>query len=124
MTHYKLFLFLVIFTSNIRMLHAQSADDSLYSKLDEYLNAANSVYKFNGSALIAQHGKIILQKGYGYKNVDTQTLNDSSGIFQIGSITKQFTATIILKLQEEGKLSIHDKLDKYFPQFLYGNDIT
>ncbi len=124
MTHYKLLLLLVTFISGTRMLHAQSADDSLYFKMDEYLNAANSVYKFNGSALVAQHGKIILEKGYGYKDADTKVLNDSNGIFQIGSITKQFTATVILKLQEEGKLSINDKLDKYFPQFIYGNDIT
>jgi CubicO group peptidase (beta-lactamase class C family) len=124
MPYPKLLLFLTVIISNVHMLHAQSADDSVYLKMDEYLNAANSISKFNGSALIAQHGKIILEKGYGYKNADTKVVNDSNGIFQIGSITKQFTATVILKLQEEGKLSVHDKLDKYFPQFLYGNDIT
>jgi CubicO group peptidase (beta-lactamase class C family) len=124
MAYPKLLLLLVILISNTCILHAQSADDTLYSKLDEYLNAAESVYKFNGSALVAQHGRIILQKGYGYKNADAKALNDANGIFEIGSITKQFTATIILKLQEEGKLSVHDKLDKYFPQFIYANDIT
>src|SRR3954462_13230959 len=100
----KLLLPLIVFVSNICMLHAQSADDSLYSKLDEYLTAAESVYKFNGSALVAQHGRIILQKGYGYKNADAKVLNDENGIFEIGSITKQFTAAVILKLQEDGKL--------------------
>ena len=124
MPYYKSLLLFTLIISNTRMLHAQSADDSLYFKMDEYLDAANSVYKFNGSALVAQHGRIILQKGYGYKNVATQALNDTNSIYQIGSITKQFTATVILKLQEEGKLSVHDKLDKYFPQFLYGNDVT
>src|SRR6476661_1704575 len=95
--------------------YAQPANDSLFFKLDEYLNAADSMYKFNGSALVAQNGNVILQKGYGYKNADTKVLNDTNGIFEIGSITKQFTATVILKLQEEGKLSVNDKLDKYFP---------
>jgi CubicO group peptidase (beta-lactamase class C family) len=51
-------------------------------------------------------------------------LNDSNTVFQIGSITKQFTATVILKLQEEGKLSVHDKLSAYFPQFKYAGEIT
>ena len=124
MTRCKLLLLLITFIASTCSLHAQQADDSLYARLDEYLNAADSAYKFNGTALIAQHGRIVLQKGYGYKDVDTKTLNDTSGIFKIGSITKQFTATVILKLQEEGKLSVKDRLDKYFPQFIYGNDIT
>jgi CubicO group peptidase (beta-lactamase class C family) len=99
-------------------------DDSLTQKLDAYLLAANSVNKFNGNALVAQNGKILLQKSYGYKNFTGHVLNDSNTIFQIGSVTKQFTATVILKLQEEGKLSVHDKLSTYFPQFKYANQIT
>jgi CubicO group peptidase (beta-lactamase class C family) len=50
--------------------------------------------------------------------VTTQT------IFRIGSITKQFTASAILKLQEEGKLSINDRFSKYFPDFPRGNEVT
>ena len=42
----------------------------------------------------------------------------------LGSVTKQFTATVILKLQEEGKLSVNDKLNKYFPEFKYADKIT
>jgi CubicO group peptidase (beta-lactamase class C family) len=103
--------------------HAQQ-EDSITYKLDEYLLAANKLNKFNGNALIVQQGKMLLQKSYGYKNFTAQTLNDSNTIFQIGSVTKQFTATVILKLQEEGKLSVNDKLDKYFPQFKYANEIT
>lgn len=124
MTRCKLLLLLITFIACTCSLHAQQADDSLRARLDEYLNAADSAYRFNGTALIAEHGRIVLQKGYGYKDVDSKTLNDTSGIFKVGSITKQFTATVILKLQEEGKLSVKDRLDKYFPQFIYGNDIT
>jgi CubicO group peptidase (beta-lactamase class C family) len=105
------------------VLYAQQ-DDSVTQKLDEYLIAANKVNKFNGNALIAQKGKILLQKSYGYKDFASHVLNDSNTIFQIGSITKQFTATVILELQEDGKLSVNDKLDKYFPQFKYANEIT
>ncbi|HVX27864.1 MAG TPA: serine hydrolase [Parafilimonas sp.] len=111
--------FLLLYFS---LSHAQ--DDSITQKLDEYLLAANKVNKFNGNTLIAQNGKILLQKSYGYKNFATHVLNDSNTIFQIGSVTKQFTATVILKLQEEGKLSVNDKLSAYFPQFKYANEIT
>ncbi|MFI5162066.1 MAG: serine hydrolase [Sphingobacteriales bacterium] len=105
---------------------AQTKDDtSLASKkLDEYLNSAGKVYKFNGSVLIARKGKIILEKGYGWKNVPDRKLNDSGSIFQIGSLTKPFTAEIILKLQEQSKLSLYDKLDKYFPGYPKGDKIT
>lgn len=109
--------------SSISILKAQESD-SITQKLNEYLFAANKINRFNGNALISQNGKIILQKSYGYKNVAAHVLNDPNTIFQIGSVTKQFTATVILKLQEEGRLSVNDKLDKYFPQFKYANEIT
>ena len=98
--------------------------DSLTAKLDEYLVSANSMHKFNGTALIMQHGKTVLNKAYGKKDFMRNVLNDTNTIFRIGSVTKQFTATVVLKLQEEGKLSLHDKLSTYFPQFKYANEIT
>lgn len=104
-------------------LNAQQ-NDSTTQKLDAYLYAATHLNKFNGNALIVEKGNIVLNKSYGYKNFETKTPNDSNTIFQIGSITKQFTAAVILKLQEEGKLSVQDKLSKYFPQFKYANNIT
>ena len=114
-----LFLF---FVSGHFIINAQN--DSIKQKLDEYLVTANKVNKFNGNALIVQKGKVLLQKSYGYKNFAAPILNDSNTIFQIGSITKQFTATAILKLQEERKLSVQDKLSKYFPEFKYADEIT
>ena len=112
-----IFLAAKYFTANAQV-------DSVSQKLDEYLLAAHKENSFNGNALVAQHGKILLRKSYGYKNFAKKVLNDSNTIFQIGSITKQFTATVILRLQEEGKLSVGDKLDKYFPQFKYAGEIT
>lgn len=105
-------------------LNANAQSDSITQKLDAYLQAATDLHKFNGNALIVEKGNILLNKSYGYKNVEPQVLNDSNTIFQIGSVTKQFTAAVVLKLQEEGKLSVQDKLSKYFPQFKYADDIT
>jgi CubicO group peptidase (beta-lactamase class C family) len=119
----KAITFIIIFTVSFLISKAQS-NDSLSYKLNKYLTSANKLYKFNGNALIVQKGKILLQKSYGYKNFAAQVSNDSNTIFQVGSITKQFTATVILKLQEEGKLSVQEKLSKYFPEFKYADKIT
>ena len=123
MKKYKIISLLLVFIAGSFYLNAQQID-SISRKLDEYLISANEFHKFNGSALIAQHGKILLQKSYGYKNFERHFLNENNTIYQIGSITKQFTATVILKLQEDGKLSIKDKLSKYFPEFKYAGKIT
>ena len=80
--------------------------------------------KFNGSVLVAQKGAIVLQKGYGYKNADKKEMNEGNTIFQIGSITKQFTSAVILRLQEKKKISIHDKLSKYFPALAFSDSVT
>jgi len=124
MKNYKVVSFIIILFANFFVSKAQQPDDSLAKKRDEFLVSANKFYKFNGSVLIAEKGKIILKKSYGFKNIATHSLNDSNSIFQIGSITKQFTSTVILKLQEEGKLSVQDKLSKYFPEFKYADEIN
>src|SRR6478672_5955033 len=85
--------------------------------IDELLKAYSKQYAFNGSVLVAQKGNILLQKGYGYKNFKAHSLNDGKTIYQIGSITKQFTAAIILQLQEKNMLSIQDALNKYIPDY-------
>lgn len=93
-------------------------------RLNELLTAYSKQDKFNGTALVAQKGKIMLKKGYGFKDATSHALNDSSTIYQIGSVTKQFTAALILRLQEQGKLSVKDKLSKYFADFPKGDQIT
>jgi len=93
-------------------------------KLDALIEAYAKLYKFNGSALVAKNGVILLNKGYGYRNATDKVANNEQTIFQLGSVTKQFTSAVILKLQEEKKLSVWDKLSKYFPGYPKGDSIT
>ena len=93
-------------------------------KLDTLVSAYTKLYKFNGVVFVARNGKVLLQKGYGYKDFANKKWNDPKGVFQLGSITKQFTSTVILQLQEQGKLGVQDKLSKYLPDFPNGNKIT
>ncbi|HNP94086.1 MAG TPA: serine hydrolase [Cyclobacteriaceae bacterium] len=78
-----------------------------------YLSKLESV-GFYGSVLVELNGELILSKGYGFRNIEKQTRNSSETIFDIGSITKQFTAAAILKLEMQGKLSTDDKISKFF----------
>ncbi len=93
-------------------------------KLDTLLSAYAKLNKFNGSVLVAKNGVILLNKGYGYCDAAVKAPNDEQTIFQLGSITKQFTSAVILKLEEEKKLSVSDKLSKYFPDYPKGDSIT
>jgi CubicO group peptidase (beta-lactamase class C family) len=93
-------------------------------EINEVLKAYTKQNSFNGTVLVAQHGVVLLEKGYGFKNMQTNALNDSNTIYQIGSLTKQFTAIIILQLQEQLRLSVSDPLIKYIPDYPGGDKIT
>ena len=69
---------------------------------------------FCGAVLVEFHGKIVISEGYGDSDVLNRRKNSSRTVFDIGSITKQFTATAILKLEMEGRLSTDDKLSRFF----------
>jgi CubicO group peptidase (beta-lactamase class C family) len=101
-----------------------SFSQDMSTKLDTILSTYARLHKFNGSVLVAKKGILLLNKGYGYRNAAGKVVNDENTIYQLGSITKQFTAAIILKLQEEKKLSVQDKLSKYFPAYPKGDSIT
>ncbi|MGB8190349.1 MAG: serine hydrolase [Chitinophagaceae bacterium] len=96
----------------------------LSAKLEEYMQARVKQNKFNGVVLVAKDGKVLLHKGYGWRDAQKRIPHDEQSIFQIGSITKQFTATIVLYLQERGKLNVQDKLSKYIPDYPQGDKIA
>jgi CubicO group peptidase (beta-lactamase class C family) len=70
---------------------------------------------FMGSVLVAQDGKILLDKGYGFANLEWEIPNTPTTKYRLGSITKQFTAASILLLEERGKLKVEDPVKKYIP---------
>lgn len=92
--------------------------------LDSIVQVYFKQNKFNGSVLVAQKGQVLLQQGYGYKDVARKTKADANSLYQYGSVTKQFTSALIMYLQEKGKLSIRDKLSKYFPDLPFADSVT
>ncbi|WP_338239913.1 serine hydrolase domain-containing protein [Persicobacter diffluens] len=104
-------------------LNAQNTK-SITAEIDEYLNSAHKAYKFNGVALVYHKNELLLNKGYGYSQIAEKVPNSTETKFPILSITKTITASIILKLQDEKKLSVKDKLNKYFPEYPNGSKIS
>jgi CubicO group peptidase (beta-lactamase class C family) len=96
----------------------------LGKRIDSLIEKAVKINRFNGSVLVCKAGKIVYEKAYGYQDATKHILNTSNTIYQIGSTTKEFTAAVIIKLAEQGKLSLEDKLSKYFPDYKRGNEIT
>jgi len=76
------------------------------------------------AVLVARDGKIAFQGGFGLANVETKEPVTPETKFRIGSVSKQFTAAAILRLAEEGKLTIDDPLEKFFPGFPSGKEVT
>ena len=105
-------------------LSAHGFAQDLATKMDTLLSAYVKEGKFNGTVLVAQKGKVLYQKGFGYRDAEGKLPADVSTIYQIGSVTKQFTAAVIMQLVQEGKLSLTDKLSKYFSGFTQGDKIT
>ena len=93
-------------------------------KADTFLNGLIKTNDAGMAVLVAQDGKIIFEKGYGQADVEHHVPITPQTTFRIASVTKQFTASAILKLQEEGKLSVDDKLSKYIPDFPRGDEVT
>lgn len=96
---------------------------SIATKADELLKAYTQQEKFSGNVLIAQNGKIIFQKAYGFADRDHKILNTIQTEFRAGSLTKMFTSTAVFQLQEKGLLSLADPVSKYLPSFKNGDHI-
>ena len=89
-------------------------NDLLSKKMDDFLTGLVANNNFSGSVLVMKDGQEILKKGYGYADRETKTPYTPQTISTVGSVTKQFTGTAILKLEMMGKLSVNDSLEKYF----------
>jgi CubicO group peptidase (beta-lactamase class C family) len=78
------------------------------------------------SAVIAviQDDRVIYRKAYGFRDHERRLAADVDTLYEIGSITKQFTAAAILQLQEHAKLDIDDKLSKYLPDAPHASELT
>ncbi|CAM1343403.1 serine hydrolase [Tenacibaculum amylolyticum] len=110
-----LLLYSITTITSFIQLNAQTPSEEkvLKNKIDTYLTNGIS-NGFSGAVLVAKEGEILLNKAYGFANKEKQIPYTTTTIATIGSVTKQFTATAILKLVEQQKLQVEDSLSKFF----------
>lgn len=89
------------------------------SELDHFFSAIDKNGDISGSVLVAENGKILYQKSFGYADAQNKIPNTTNTLFQIASVSKLFTAISVLQLYEQKKLNLTDKYAKYFPDFPY-----
>jgi CubicO group peptidase (beta-lactamase class C family) len=107
-----IFVFIFLIGTNV------SAQKRL-KNFDEFFSALARNQDFNGNVLIAEKGRIIYERSFGYADFSAKRLNTKATLFPIASISKTITATAILQQIEKGKLSLNDPAAKYLPDFPY-----
>jgi CubicO group peptidase (beta-lactamase class C family) len=114
----KTALFFCLLATPSSSIYAQSSsDDVLSQQADEAITALRNQMKIPGTSVaVVRDGRIIKATGYGLANVELNVPVTPATIFQAGSTGKQFLATAILLLAEEGKLSLDNSITKYFPE--------
>ena len=121
---YLKYLFVVI---TVLSLNAQftSHAQNLESKIDSLLLAKYAPDAPGADFLIARNGKIIYKKAFGLANLELNVPMKTDNVFEIGSMTKQFTAISVLMLLEKGKLNLDDEITKFIPDYpTNGHTIT
>ncbi len=94
------------------------------AKLATYMQAQADVNNFSGTVLVTKNGAILIKKAYGLADYEWRIKNTIDTKFQLASVTKQFTAAAILQLVDSGRLSLNDKLSKFFPDYPKADSIS
>jgi CubicO group peptidase (beta-lactamase class C family) len=101
-----------------------SLPQTLPEKINAYISTYVKTNDFSGCVLVARNDSILFSHCYGKADFSFDIDNTQETKFKIGSISKQFTAAGILKLEEDGLLSTSDPIAKYFPTKTISNDLT
>lgn len=95
------------------------AQSSKVALIDSFVEAKQKYHRFNGNVLIAEKGRVIYEKSVGFADLKTRRPLSSRSVFNIASISKQFTAAAVMLCAERGLLRLDDGLSKYLPEVPY-----
>lgn len=98
---------------------APQTSKSTIALIDAFAKAKGRFHNLNGNVLVAEKGKIVYQKSFGYADFKQKTPLTAESVFNIASVSKQFTAAAVMIAVERGLLSLDDPLAKYFPEIPY-----
>ncbi|WP_226789297.1 serine hydrolase [Polaribacter reichenbachii] len=90
-------------------------------KLDSLLKRINKRHDFHGAVLVAKNNKIVYKNQVGYTDFRKKKYLKEDAVFQLASVSKQFTAAAIMLLKEQNKLKLSDTVNTFFPNFPYKN---
>ena len=99
--------------------YPEALTKNVSEKLDSVFRRFNKRYDFHGSVIVAKKGKVVFKNQYGYADFKKKTRIDDHSVFQLASVSKQFTATAIMILKEKGQLDLDDKVTRFYPDFPY-----
>ncbi|UTW60247.1 serine hydrolase [Kordiimonas sp. SCSIO 12603] len=107
--------------TGVQQVAAQESQstESRIQKLDSYFERCEGYKICNGTVLVTDGGQLVYTKTMGQAGVDAGVKLEANHQFDIGSITKQFTATAIMRLKDQGKLAFDDDVRKYLPELAY-----
>ncbi len=111
-------LFFALVISGCKNQKQVSEHETLRNDIDSVMM---TIPDFSGVVLIASKGKPLYHKAFGYRNFETKVPLDTTDIFELASVSKQFTAMIMMMLKEENKLTYDDPIKKYLPGLPYSN---
>lgn len=126
----KLVYTVLLLCVSITLTFGQSSEagapktDAAKKAISAYIEDLHKSGGFNGTILIAEKGKPIYQKAFGMAVEETKTPNNIDTVFELASVSKQFTAMGIVQLQKQGKLSYDDPLGKHIPELDFYEGIT
>jgi len=98
-------------------------NNELWKKINKLYDESILFQDFNGYILIKEENDIIFEQGFGYSDFNAKKTANKDTIYNIGSVTKQFTAICTLQLAQKGLISIDDNIIRYLPDFLNGQDL-
>jgi len=98
------------------LLAALPAKADRAADLDRLATRYHALGQLDGAVLVADHGKVVYQRAFGLANREWQIPHSTDTAFRIASLTKQFTATLVMQLAEQGKLRLDEPIGKYVPE--------
>jgi len=104
---------------NLVEYYPKNATIKVRSKLDSLLKRIHKRHDFHGAVLVAKNKKIVYQNHIGTADFKKKTLLNKESVFQLASVSKQFTAAAIMLLQQRNQLKLTDTVNTYFPNFPY-----
>ena len=112
-----LIIFFILIVLPFTLQRCDFSKNEKTAKIEQLIDYCYNNGIFNGTILVAEHGKVIYNKAKGFANFETKERLNTDSPFYLASVTKQFTAMAIMMLYEQGKLNYNDQLTKYFPEF-------